>query len=393
MTADRSRCRPAEGQGLPRLQRHGLQGPRRALRGDAVGDEIKESCCRARRRPRSSRGDPPGHADPAHGGLKKILEGMTTHRRSRAERDASRFLATNVAGHTLTRKRPTGRTPLPHPPQAQGDGREGRVRPPHHRGTPPQLRIDGSLVPLKMTAPLTPQRTPSSSATRPHRAPEAEVRGENEESTSRSASRGCRFRANVFMQRGAVGGAFRMIPFKILRFDELGLPPVVTSCRSGRAGLVLVTGPTGSGKSTTLASMIDKINTTHGPHHHDRGPDRVPAPAQEVRREPARGRQRHQELQGRAQVRAAPGPRRRADRRDARPRDHRGGADHRRDRPPRFATLHTNSAVQTINRIIDVFPPTSRDQIRAQLSFVLRRHDAAAHPAPTGRAACWRWRS
>jgi twitching motility protein PilT len=70
-----------------------------------------------------------------------------------------------------------------------------------------------------------------------------------------------RFRANIFMQRGAVAGAFRTIPFKILTFEELGLPPVVAELSKKPRGLMLVTGPTGSGKSTTLASIIDKINT------------------------------------------------------------------------------------------------------------------------------------
>ena len=75
-----------------------------------------------------------------------------------------------------------------------------------------------------------------------------------------------RFRGNLFMQRGAVAGAFRTIPFKILTFDELGLPPVVAELCNKPRGLVLVTGPTGSGKSTTLASMIDKINTERHEH-------------------------------------------------------------------------------------------------------------------------------
>ena len=138
-------------------------------------------------------------------------------------------------------------------------------------------------------------------------------------------------------------------------------------------GLVLVTGPTGSGKSTTLASMIDRINTRDArSHRHDRGSDRVPAPAQGVPRQPARDRPRHAVVQARAQVHPAPGSRRRADRRDARPRDDRGGAD-RSPRPAtsRSRTLHTNSAIQSINRIIDVFPSHQQAQIRAVLSFVL----------------------
>ena len=75
-----------------------------------------------------------------------------------------------------------------------------------------------------------------------------------------------RFRANVFMQRGAVAGAFRTIPLRILTFAELGLPPVVAELARKPRGLVLVTGPTGSGKSTTLASIIDRINNDRHEH-------------------------------------------------------------------------------------------------------------------------------
>ncbi len=75
-----------------------------------------------------------------------------------------------------------------------------------------------------------------------------------------------RFRANVFMQRGAVAGAFRTIPFKILTFEELGMPAMVGELAQKPSGLVLVTGPTGSGKSTTLAAMIDKINSEQRCH-------------------------------------------------------------------------------------------------------------------------------
>src|SRR4029079_6633677 len=75
-----------------------------------------------------------------------------------------------------------------------------------------------------------------------------------------------RFRANLYVQRGAVAGAFRQIPFKILSFDELGLPPIAAEIAVKPRGLVLVTGPTGSGKSTTLASIIDKINAEQRLH-------------------------------------------------------------------------------------------------------------------------------
>ena len=199
------------------------------------------------------------------------------------------------------------------------------------------------------------------------------------------------------MQRGAVAGAFRTIPFKILTLRRARPAAGRRRARArSRAAWSWSPGPTGSGKSTTLASMIDKINTERArAHHHDRGSDRVPAPAQELRREPARGRRRHRALQERAQVHPAPGPGRRAGRRDARPRDDRGGADHRRDRPPRASPRCTPTrAVQTINRIIDVFPPHQQPQVRAQLSFVLEgvmSPDAAA-ARERARAACWRSR-
>jgi twitching motility protein PilT len=181
-----------------------------------------------------------------------------------------------------------------------------------------------------------------------------------------------RFRANIFMQRGAVAGAFRVIPFKILSFAELGLPPVVGElCRKPR-GLVLVTGPTGSGKSTTLASMIDKINSERRQHiitiedpieylHPHKGciinQREVGSDTKSfklalkyiLRQDPdvvMIGEMRDLETVEAALTTAETGH-------------------------LAFATLHTNSAVQTINRIIDVFPPHQQSQIRAQLSFVL----------------------
>jgi twitching motility protein PilT len=181
-----------------------------------------------------------------------------------------------------------------------------------------------------------------------------------------------RFRANIFMQRGAVSGAFRSIPFKILTFDELGLPPTVAMLAARPRGLVLVTGPTGSGKSTTLASIIDKINsetrqhimTVEDPieylHPHKRcivnqrevGSDTAAfklALKYVLRQDPdvvLVGEMRDLETIEAALTIAETGH-------------------------LVFATLHTNSAIQSINRVIDVFPPHQQSQIRAQLSFVL----------------------
>jgi len=182
-----------------------------------------------------------------------------------------------------------------------------------------------------------------------------------------------RFRANIFMQRGAVAGAFRSIPFKILSFDELGLPPVVAELAQRPRGLVLITGPTGSGKSTTLASIIDKINSETRQHiitiedpieylhphklsvvnQREIGTDTgnfKDALKYVLRQDPdvvLVGEMRDLETIESALVIAETGH-------------------------LVFATLHTNSAVQSINRVIDVFPPHQQGQVRAQLSFVLQ---------------------
>src|SRR5574337_1636934 len=132
-------------------------------------------------------------------------------------------------------------------------------------GSAPQLRIDGKLVPLK-TAALTPVETKQLCYSILTDAQKHKFEEESELDLSFGVKGLSRFRANVFLQRGAVAGAFRTIPFKILTFQELGLPPIVAHLSEKPRGLILVTGPTGSGKSTTLASIIDKINTERHEH-------------------------------------------------------------------------------------------------------------------------------
>ncbi|HEY3665186.1 MAG TPA: PilT/PilU family type 4a pilus ATPase, partial [Polyangiaceae bacterium] len=126
-------------------------------------------------------------------------------------------------------------------------------------GSPPLLRIDGAIVPLKLP-PLSPIETKQLCYSVLTEEQKIQFEKNKELDLSFGVKNLSRFRANIFMQRGAVSGAFRSIPFKILSFDELGLPPAVAELASKPRGLVLVTGPTGSGKSTTLASIIDKIN-------------------------------------------------------------------------------------------------------------------------------------
>src|SRR2546426_4802196 len=132
-------------------------------------------------------------------------------------------------------------------------------------GSPPQLRIDGSLVPLKVPA-FSPVETKQLCYSILTDAQKHVFEENNELDLSFGVKGLSRFRANLFLQRGAVAAAFRTIPFKILTFHELGLPPIVGELAKKPRGLVLVTGPTGSGKSTTLASIIDKINTERHEH-------------------------------------------------------------------------------------------------------------------------------
>src|SRR6186997_1104282 len=132
-------------------------------------------------------------------------------------------------------------------------------------GSPPLLRVDGSIVPLKLP-PLSPIETKQLCYSVLTEEQKIQFEKNKELDLSFGVKNLSRFRANVFMQRGAVSGAFRSIPFKILSFDELGLPPAVAALATKPRGLVLVTGPTGSGKSTTLASIVDKINAETRQH-------------------------------------------------------------------------------------------------------------------------------
>lgn len=181
-----------------------------------------------------------------------------------------------------------------------------------------------------------------------------------------------RFRANVFMQRGAVAGAFRRIPYEIWSFEKLGLPPVVASLSEKARGLVLVTGPTGSGKTTTLAAMIDKINKELSVHIIT-----IEDPIEYLhthRKAVINQRELHADTKGfipalKSALREDPDVVLIGEMRDLE--TIQSAITIAETGHLTFATLHTNSASQTINRIIDVFPPHQQDQVRTQLSMNL----------------------
>jgi twitching motility protein PilT len=131
--------------------------------------------------------------------------------------------------------------------------------------SPPQIRVHGHLVPLDL-----PQMTPAETKQLAYSVMTDSQKHRFEENLELDFSFGlkglARFRANTFNQRGATSAVFRLIPFEIKSFNQLGLPAIVSKMCDKPRGLVLVTGPTGSGKSTTLAAMIDKINTERHDH-------------------------------------------------------------------------------------------------------------------------------
>ena len=181
-----------------------------------------------------------------------------------------------------------------------------------------------------------------------------------------------RFRANVFFQRGALAAAFRRIPYEILGFKELGLPQVVESLCEKPRGLVLVTGPTGSGKSTSLAAMIDKVNREKPLHIIT-----IEDPIEYLhthQKAMVNQRELHSDTQSygnalRSVLREDPDVVLIGEMRDLETVE--SALRIAETGHLTFATLHTNSAPQTINRIIDVFPEHQQSQIRTQLSFVL----------------------
>jgi twitching motility protein PilT len=238
--------------------------------------------------------------------------------------------------------------------------------------SPPQVRVHGHLSALPGYRPLTPAETKQLAYSVLTDAQKHRFEENLELDFSFGLKGMSRFRANLFNQKGAVGAVFRAIPYEIKSFDALGLPPVVSDMCKKPRGLVLVTGPTGSGKSTTLAAMIDKINVDRHDHILT-----IEDPIEFLHNHKnciVNQREVNADTHGfgsalRTALRQDPDVVLIGEMRDLETIEMAlriAETGHLT-----FATLHTNSAYSTINRIIDVFPAGQQSQVRTQLSLVL----------------------
>jgi twitching motility protein PilT len=238
--------------------------------------------------------------------------------------------------------------------------------------TSPQVRVHGNLRPLEGFPPMTPAMTKQLAYSVLTDAQKHRFEENLELDFSFGLKGMSRFRANLFNQKGAVGAVFRAIPYEIKTFSDLGLPPVVADLCNKPRGLILVTGPTGSGKSTTLASMVDKINVER--HEHILT---IEDPIEFLHNHKScvvNQREVASDTHGfgdalRTALRQDPDVVLVGEMRDLETIEMAlriAETGHLT-----FATLHTNSASSTINRIIDVFPAGQQSQIRTQLSLVL----------------------
>ena len=239
-------------------------------------------------------------------------------------------------------------------------------------GVPPQLRIDGTLLPIQGAEPLDDERCRALAYQMLNPEQISKFKQTKELDTAYSIKGLCRFRVNLFFQRSSIAAAIRMIPFEIPTMSGLGLPPVLEDYANRPHGLIIISGPTGCGKSTTLAAMIEKINSTRNCHvisvedpieylhrhkkatinQRELGVDTNSFPEalkHIVREDPdviMIGEMRDLETMSAALTLAETGH-------------------------LVLTTLHTSDCVHAIQRIVDIFPPYHQDQIRLQLSLVL----------------------
>jgi len=238
-------------------------------------------------------------------------------------------------------------------------------------GAPPMVRLHGKLVPVK-----APKLGPTDTKRLAYSVLTEAQKHRLEENLEIDFSFGikglARFRCNIYNQRGAIAAAYRLIPWEVMKFKELGLPPIIAELCEKPRGLILVTGPTGSGKSTTLAAMIDKINEEK-PHHIMSIEDPIEF-LHHHKKSMINQREIHADTHSfpnalRAVLRQDPDVVLIGEMRDLETME--AALTIAETGHLTFGTLHTNSTVQTINRIIDAFPSGQQSQIRTQLSFVL----------------------
>ena len=236
----------------------------------------------------------------------------------------------------------------------------------------PQIRVDGHLHPLEGYAAMSSSDTKTLAYSVLTDAQKHRFEENLELDFSFGIKGMARFRGNVFNQRGAVGAVFRTIPYEIRSFEQLGLPPIVAKLCEKPRGLILVTGPTGSGKSTTLAAMLDKVNndrhdhiiTVEDPIEYLHGHKNCLVNQREI----------HSDTHSfpnalRAALREDPDVVLIGEMRDLETIE--SALRIAETGHLTFGTLHTNSAASTINRVVDVFPAHQQPQVRAQLSLVL----------------------
>ncbi len=239
-------------------------------------------------------------------------------------------------------------------------------------GSPPVVRVDGKLQRLNYDI-LTSEQTKKLSYSMLNEKQKLKFEQNNELDFSFGIESMSRFRCNMFMQRGNVAVALRQIPYKVKTFDELGLPKVVAEFAKLPRGLVLVTGPTGSGKSTTLAAIIDKINKERPVHIIT-----VEDPIEYLHRHQTalvNQREVYSDTNSFAAalkyaLREDPDVVLVGEMRDLETIE--AALSISETGHLAFATLHTNSAAESINRIVDAFPTNQQEQVRVSLSFSLQ---------------------